>query len=156
MDYLTDFFTNHMLLAPGFAWLTCQLLKLLINLLVEKRLILERLFGDGGMPSGHSATVSCLATVVGWECGFGSAQFAIALILAIVVMHDAMGVRRETGKHAASINELSAAVNELFRNPDKKIKTENMKLLVGHTPFQVVVGFFVGVAVGIITLVIVG
>ena len=127
---------------------------MLINLVIERKLSLERLFGDGGMPSGHSATVMALATVCGWTQGFGSAAFAISFILAVVVMHDACGVRRETGKHAASIKELAEALDSLVRERDYAVKTEKLKVLVGHTPLQVFFGAMLGITVAIVYIIL--
>ena len=100
MDWLKDFFTNPFLLTSLGSWFIAQVLKTIIHLIIYKKLDFERMYGDGGMPSGHSATVSSLATMCGLSFGFGSVEFAIAGILAVIVCHDATGVRRETGKHA--------------------------------------------------------
>lgn len=150
MEKILEIFTNELLLAPIAAWLIAQILKMLINLVIERKLSLERLFGDGGMPSGHSATVMALATVCGWTQGFGSAAFAISFILAVVVMHDACGVRRETGKQAATIKELAEALDSLVRERDYAVKTEKLKVLVGHTPLQVFFGAMLGITVAIV------
>jgi len=78
---------NEILLVSGCSWVIAQLLKAIINLIVNKRFSVERLFGDGGMPSGHSATVTSLAVMVGLsDYGFASAEFALAAIFAIVVI----------------------------------------------------------------------
>ena len=154
MEILSEIFTNHVLLAPVSAWIISQIIKALINLLVYKKFSLERLFGDGGMPSAHSATVMCLMILVGYTEGFDTPIFALAFVFAVVVMRDAMGVRRETGKQAASIKELAEAVNNVFRAKDGEIKTENLKLLVGHTPSQVFFGVLVGTAVAIFYILI--
>ena len=149
MENLKDIFTNHMLLAPISAWIISQILKAVINLFIYKKFSFERLFGDGGMPSAHSATVMCLAIMIGWTMGFGSAIFALSFIFAVVVMRDALGVRRETGKQAASIKELAESINKIFRSKDSEIKTENLKVLVGHTPLQVVFGAITGTIIAI-------
>lgn len=154
MEIFSEIFTNHVLLAPVSAWIISQIIKALINLLVYKKFSLERLFGDGGMPSAHSATVMCLMILVGYTEGFDTPIFALAFVFAVVVMRDAMGVRRETGKQAASIKELAEAVNNVFRAKDREIKTENLKLLVGHTPSQVFFGVLVGTAVAIFYILI--
>jgi len=106
------------------------------------------------MPSAHSATVMCLATMVGWTVGFGSATFALSFIFAVVVMRDAIGVRRETGKQAASIKQLAESVNKIFHTKDNEIKTENLKVLVGHTPLQVLFGAIGGVLVAVFYILI--
>ena len=126
------------------SWALAQVLKTIIHAALYKKLEWERLFGDGGMPSGHSATVTALAVLVGWVEGFDSAPFALAAIFAIVTMHDAMGVRREAGKHAVSIKELAAAVNEMAKDQDMEVKIEKLKILVGHTPLQVYAGAVLG------------
>ena len=107
----------------------------------------ERMIGDGGMPSGHSATVSSLAVMCLLMCGPGSVEFAISAILAIIVCRDAMGVRLETGKQAVIINELVEAFNVMV-SPD--VTDAQLKELVGHTPLQVCAGILVGVLNGIV------
>ena len=154
MEKILEIFTNELLLAPIAAWLIAQILKMLIHLVIERKLSLERLFGDGGMPSGHSATVMALATVCGWTQGFGSAAFAISFVLAVVVMHDACGVRRETGKQAATIKELAEALDSLVRERDYAVKTEKLKVLVGHTPLQVFFGAMLGITVAIVYIIL--
>lgn len=100
MEILKDIVTNHVLLAPISAWIISQLLKAIINLFIYRKFSFERLFGDGGMPSAHSATVMCLCIMIGWTSGFATPVFALSFIFAVVVMRDALGVRRETGKQA--------------------------------------------------------
>ena len=149
MEFLKELlglFTNEILLVPAFAWFVAQLFKTLINGIVNKSFSPERLFGDGGMPSGHSATVMALAMMCGFSCGFGSVEFGIAMIFAVVVMHDALGVRRETGKQAVSIISMAAVLNDYLKEHDANIKTDKLKVLVGHTPLQVFVGGAFGIA----------
>ena len=147
---IEDIFGNHLLLAPLISWFAAQLLKVFTHLVIDRKFSLDRLFGDGGMPSGHSATVTSLAVIVGWSYGFDSAVFAIATLLAIIVMHDATGVRREAGKHAESIKEMAELFNELFKESDIRIRTEKIKKLVGHTPLQVFVGALIGTLIAVI------
>ena len=135
--------TNRILITGTTAWIISQGLKILIYTIINKKFVLERLFGDGGMPSSHSATVTSVAITSGLVCGWDSGVFAVAAILAIIVMHDAMGVRLETGKQAKAINEiiehlLSADAVDL--TPDKVLKE-----FVGHTPLQVAAGFLLGI-----------
>ena len=152
--FLGGIIHNEVFLFTVLAWATAQFLKIVITLFTERKLKIERLFGDGGMPSGHSATVTALAILVGWVEGFNTAPFALAAIFAVVTMHDAMGVRREAGKHAVSIKELAATVNEMAKDQDMEVKIEKLKILVGHTPLQVCAGAVLGflVAVGGILL----
>ena len=100
------------------------------------------------MPSCHSATVTSVAVMSGLQVGFSSPVFAIACIFAIVVMHDAMGVRLETGKQAQTINQMIQMFIDLGQpdvSPEKRLKE-----LVGHTPLQVVVGSLIGLVVAFV------
>ena len=149
MDIL-KILTNPVLIVPGCAWVIAQILKLIINTIMTKEFSIERLFGDGGMPSGHSSIVTALAVSIGLFKGFDTAEFAIAFIFAAVVMRDAMGVRLETGKQAASIIKIADLLNDYFTEYDEKIRTDKLKVLVGHTPLQVVCGSILGAVVSII------
>lgn len=151
-----DLFHNHALLAAVFAWLSAQLLKFFIHAAINRKFSFERLHGDGGMPSGHSATVMALATVIGYLSGWGSVAFAIALIFAIIVMHDASGVRRETGKQAMDIVQLFEALNDILSEKDKITQREKLKTFVGHSPVQVFCGALLGILVGVLYIVIAG
>ena len=154
MENLKGILSNHVLFAPLIAWIFSQVVKAVINLFVYRKFSLERLLGDGGMPSAHSATVMCLCIMIGWTAGFGSPLFALSFIFAVVVMRDALGVRREAGKQAASIKELASAVNKIFHSKDTEIKTENLKVLVGHTPLQVIFGAITGAVIAILYILI--
>ena len=147
MDWLIDLLTNQFLLVSLSSWFVAQVLKTIIYALETKKLDITRLFGDGGMPSGHSATVTSLAVFSGLNFGFGSFQFAATAILAIVVCHDAMGVRLETGKQAIKINEILEAFDLIHPN---KISEANLKEFVGHTPVQVMAGILLGVVNAIV------
>ena len=141
MNWFHDLITNPFLLTALSAWFIAQLLKTILNAAINHTLDLERMVGDGGMPSGHSATVSSLTIMTALRCGTGSYAFAISAILAIIVCHDAMGVRRETGKQAVVINEL---INSL--SDPKRLPKIELKELVGHTPLQVLAGVLLGIA----------
>ena len=154
LQILKDLFTNPVIMVPVSAWLIAQVIKIIVNFLVNKKLDFSRLFGDGGMPSGHSATVMTLVVITGWCYGFGSIYFAICGILAIIVMNDAAGVRLEAGKHAASIKQIAETINDMFLNKDEKIRTEKLKELIGHTPVQVFCGALLGIIVSVVALII--
>lgn len=139
--------SNDVLIVSMASWLVAQLIKIIINAIVTKKVDIERLFGDGGMPSGHSATVTAMALMMGFRLGFDNPIFGMAMVFAIVVMHDATGVRQEAGKHARSIIELTDLLNEYLVEHDEKVKLEKLKTLVGHTPLQVVCGAAVGIVV---------
>ena len=143
MQWFLDLIRNPFLLTGVSSWAVAQVIKVIIHAIIYKKLSLERLFGDGGMPSGHSATVSSLAVICGLICGTGSAAFAISAILAIIVCHDATGVRWETGKQAQILNDLIEAFNDLSKDALPEVK---LKEFVGHTPIQVMAGILIGVA----------
>lgn len=142
MTWLTELFTNPFLITSTSSWLIAQVMKVIINFCVTRQLSWERLFGDGGMPSGHSATVSSLAIFAALRCGCGSFEFAVTAILAIIVCHDAMGVRQETGKQAVIINEMVQQFEKFLK---QDITDIDLKELVGHTPLQVLAGITVGI-----------
>lgn len=142
MTWLTDLIHNPFFITSVSSWAIAQVLKVIINFIVTKELSWERLFGDGGMPSGHSATVSSLAMFSALVYGTGSFQFAVCGILAIIVCHDAMGVRFETGKQAQMINEIIRTVEVLSKQDLPEVK---LKELVGHTPIQVLAGITIGI-----------
>lgn len=145
MAWFVDLVSNPFLITSTSAWMVAQVMKVIINAIICRKLDWERLFGDGGMPSGHSATVSSLATITGLLCGLRSYEFGISAILAIIVCHDAMGVRREAGRHAKVLNELAKAFEELMNEdlPDVALKE-----FVGHTPIQVCAGILIGILTG--------
>ena len=149
MDFL-NIFTNHVLLIPILAWGIAQVLKTIINAITNRKFEISRIVGDGGMPSGHSATVTSLAVMCGFHSGFTSATFALAAVFAVVVMHDALGVRRETGKQAISIIKISELLNDYLSEHNPDLKTDKLKILVGHTPLQVVMGSLLGAVVAIV------
>ena len=142
MNWLSELLSNPWLICPVSSWAVAQVLKVIINACLNKKLDWERLFGDGGMPSGHSATVSSLAMFALLKAGAGSFEFAVCAILAIIVCHDAMGVRFETGKQAQAINEIIRTVEVLSKQDLPEVK---LKELVGHTPVQVLAGITIGI-----------
>lgn len=141
MHWLVELITNPFLLTGVSSWFYAQLIKTILYWLINKRLDWGRMFGDGGMPSGHSATVTSVAVLVGLACGPGSVEFAVSFILAIIVCHDATGVRRETEKQAFIITELVKAFEELAEDKLPEVK---LKKFVGHTPVQVTAGILLG------------
>lgn len=142
MDWFFDLITNPVLITGVSSWFLAQVLKTILYALMNKKLDWSRMVGDGGMPSGHSATVTSVATVTGLLCGFGSVEFAISAIIAIVVCHDAMGVRQETGKQAVLLNEITKIIEILSANDLPEVK---LKEFVGHTPLQVYAGVIIGI-----------
>ena len=135
MNFFQEFFSNRIFLTAACGWLVAQVLKTIIHLI-------------GGMPSSHSATVCSLVTAVCYEYGAGSFEFAISLILAIIVMYDAMGVRRETGIQAQLLNEMLKVFEDMGRSEISA--HDKLKEFVGHTPLQVLMGAILGIFCGVI------
>ncbi|EPS65473.1 hypothetical protein M569_09304, partial [Genlisea aurea] len=136
-------FMNYPLISALLAFSISQSSKLIASWYKDKRWDLSLVFGSGGMPSAHSATVSALAMAVGLEEGFGGSQFATALVLALVVMYDATGVRLHAGHQAEVLNQIVLGL------PSEHPLSEATPLreLLGHTPPQVVVGASLGLFV---------
>ena len=148
-DWFFDLLANRYLLTGISAWIIAQILKLLIHTVIHRKFEFHRLFGDGGMPSGHSATVTSVATMCALGCGLVSVEFAISAILMVIVVHDATGVRRETGKQAVLLNQITELLNDLS---SKKIDTDvKLKEFVGHTHTQVIAGIILGFTVAMLS-----
>lgn len=127
-----------------FVWLGIQIFKTLWDLVKEKKFNFKRILGAGGMPSSHSAVVCCLSTLIGRDLGFDSAIFGLSVIMSLVVMYDAAGVRRAAGKQAKILNKI-------VNTPGLAIETVQEKLqeVLGHTPVEVFVGAVIGIVVGL-------
>jgi acid phosphatase family membrane protein YuiD len=136
---------NRMLIAAFVAWAIAQLSKTIYELIRYRKLRFNRLVSSGGMPSSHSALVSSLATATGRLSGVDSGAFAIAFVLAAIVMYDAAGVRRAVSLQARILNQM---IDEAFQG--KPFAEKRLRELIGHTPTQVIVGGLLGVAIGLI------
>lgn len=139
---LNQLMMNKSIMVPVMAWLTAQLTKVFWSIISNKKLDITRLLGSGGMPSSHSAFILALATVVGKKYGFDSYIFGIALTVSFVVMTDAAGIRRAAGSQAKALNKILFTQNIQF--------DERLKELLGHTPFEVIIGAFLGITFGLI------
>lgn len=138
---MAELLSNQVLWTAVLASFIAQVLKLLIYYAVEREWQWERFVETGVMPSSHAATVSALATGVGITEGWGSAYFAIAAVLAFIVMYDATGIRRAAGMHAQLLNDLVEELQELRKQGPKP---EPLKELLGHTYLEVAVGAIIG------------
>ena len=147
MTFLQELVHNEILMSAGLSWALAQIIKTIIHLILTKKFVAERLIGSGGMPSCHSATVCALTTSVIINEGINSPFFAIAAILSIIVMYDAMGVRRETGIQARVLNELTEVIEKMGSDLSND---EKLKEFVGHTPIQVFVGAVLGIIIALI------
>ncbi len=139
---------NPILTVALLAWFVAQVLKTLINFILLGKFQLERMWGDGGMPSAHSATVCAMVIATARSEGFSSAIFAVAAVVAIITMHDAMGVRRETGEQAKVLNKMIEQWINVTEKNAPFLQNMHLKEMVGHTPLQVLAGFVVGCVVG--------
>ncbi len=147
MNWFAELVKNSVLVSGAAAWLAAQILKTIIHAFINRKLDLPRLVGDGGMPSSHSSTVTAIATTCGLQYGLASFEFGVTVIFAFIVMHDAMGVRLETGKQAKILNEIIDFIDSMGKelSPEEKLKE-----FVGHTPLQVVAGALLGIIVGLV------
>ena len=144
MDIILGIANNRAIVAAILAWAIAQAIKVVLTLAISKRFDSSRILGSGGMPSSHSSTVCALVTVIGLQEGFTSPIFALAFCFAGVVMYDAAGVRRSTGRNAAVINRL---IEDLGKD-GFTFTEERLKELVGHTPVQVLAGALLGILIG--------
>jgi uncharacterized protein len=140
---ISQILDNRILIVSLVACIFAQVLKLAIELILNGKLSVKILTTTGGMPSAHSALVTALATAVGQTAGWGSVEFAIATMFAVIVMYDAAGVRQAAGKQARILNQM---IDELF-SEGHQFSDQKLKELLGHTPVQVIVGSILGVAI---------
>lgn len=142
---MNDLLNNSTLVAAVIAVVLAQLLKSVFNLIFTKELNVDHVFSTGGMPSSHTATVTAVTTTIGIDHGLGSTLFALALVLSVIVIYDAVGIRRAAGKHAEVLNEWSRIFSEIH---EKGFKPEDLKTLLGHTYPQVLAGIILGCSTG--------
>ena len=130
----------------GLSWALAQIIKGIIQRIVEGTFTLEQFLASGGMPSSHSALVTCCAATTGVLYGFDSGLFALACLFAIVVMYDACHVRRSSGEQAKVVNEMLRSLQELRPN----MSQQELKVVMGHTTLQVFFGALLGLAVALL------
>ena len=151
MSVLNGLIQNRPLIIAATSWLVAGVLKVFVELRVNRKLSLSRIVGAGGMPSSHTSTVIALAISIGYYRGLASAEFALAMIFAIIVIHDAVGVRLETGKQAKVLNTMMFE-SEAFKDLDFE---KQLKEYVGHTPLQALVGAIVGIIVSLLMIMVI-
>jgi uncharacterized protein len=139
---VTELYHNKIFITTLSAWIIAQTIKVIIGVISQKRFDFRWFVGTGGMPSSHTAGASCLATAIGLTCGFDSVYFALSASFAIVVMFDAQGVRRASGRQAQILNRI---MDDIYWQG--KIKEGRLRELIGHTPIEVIAGFLLGVAI---------
>jgi hypothetical protein len=158
---MSKFEYNYVLSTAVLSWLAAQIIKTAINMLKTKKFNAERLIGSGGMPSSHSALVCSASVAMYRTCGGDSPEFALMFILAMIVMYDAMGVRRAAGLHAHELNRMNGIFNILGfstqdeckdndKKPKKAKKDKELKEYLGHTPLEVLGGVILGIVIALI------
>lgn len=150
MNNLLGIIENKILIISAISWLVAGVCKVIVEMIVNKKVDLLRIVGAGGMPSSHTSTVVALAITTGYYEGTNTAVFALSIIFAIIVIHDAVGVRLETGKQAKVLNTMMFQ-SEAFKELDFE---KRLKEYVGHTPSQALVGAIVGMAVAIFFIIV--
>ncbi|OPJ56950.1 divergent PAP2 family protein [Alkalithermobacter paradoxus] len=144
MVFIDEISRNEVFIACITAWFVAQLLKVILTLIFENRVDVSRFVGSGGMPSSHSSIVTSLTTAVGLKRGYSSVEFAISLVLALIVMYDAAGVRRAVGKQAQILNTM---IEDIHAHKKDVFTEERLKELVGHTPIEVLAGALLGIII---------
>ena len=142
-DVFYQFLHNKIVVTTFFGWFVAQTIKVVIGVITEKKFNFKWFVGTGGMPSSHAAGVTAMATGVGLYEGVATALFGVTLMFTVVVICDAQGVRRSTGKQAEILNRI---MDDIYWK--KAIKEDRLMELIGHTPIQVLAGIFVGLLVG--------
>ncbi|MFA5319631.1 MAG: divergent PAP2 family protein [Candidatus Omnitrophota bacterium] len=145
-EIIRQLIANKIFVTTVSAWIVAQTIKVTMGVIREKRIDFRWFVGTGGMPSSHAAGASCLATAVGLSCRFDSVLFALAAAFALVVMFDAQGVRRATGKQARILNKI---MEDIYWQG--KIDEVRLRELVGHTPLEVIAGCLLGILIAVVT-----
>ena len=144
MGVILEILGNRVIQAAALAWAVAQALKVMLTLAISRRFDKSRVLGSGGMPSSHSAMACAMLMTIGYREGFSSSIFALAFCFSGVVMYDAAGVRRSTGRNAAVINQLM----DMLSGNGYVLDEKRLKELVGHTPIQVLAGALLGTLIG--------
>ena len=159
-DSIKVVFSNHIINVSLISWFVAQGLKVVFTLIFKQKLDLSRFWGAGGMPSSHSSFVTSIVIVSVKVYGFNSGIFGLALAFAVIVMHDAMGVRRSAGEHAKLLNKIvffwPGAANDSNEEDEdndeqqKPFEAKALKEFIGHTPLEVVGGSLLGILIAMI------
>ena len=136
MSEFFSFLNNSVLFWSLLSCLLAQFFKIIFNFFLNGEIRFGIIFETGGMPSSHSALITGATSGIGYELGFDSSIFALAVALALIVMYDASGVRRSAGIQAEEINKLSKKLD-----PQSEVF---LKESIGHTKIEVMVGSLLG------------
>jgi len=140
-------FSNKVVVAALISWFLGQGLKFPLEYLLNKRWDWTIMFSSGGLPSSHSSLVTAVALTIGLVDGFDTSLFALAASIGLIVIYDAAGVRRQAGIHAERINEIMRNFLE-----SRHFQENDLKEMLGHTPFEVVSGFLLGVLISLVVV----
>ena len=144
-EILTKYFMENQILSITLiAWAFTQTIKVTLGVIREKKFNFSWFIGTGGMPSSHAAGATAMAISSGLELGFSSPIFALAFVFAMVTMFDAQGVRRAAGEQAKILNKV---IDDIYWQG--KIGSGQLKELLGHTPFQVLIGSIIGALIAL-------
>jgi len=141
----SDLIHNRVLVSAVLAWVIGQFLKFPLDYLLNKRWNWGIIFSAGGLPSSHSSLVTAVSLTIGLQEGFDSPLFALAAAIAMIVVYDAAGVRRQAGMHAERINQIMKTFFESGQLPEKELKE-----MLGHSPFEVITGVALGVLISLL------
>jgi len=144
-NIVAEVMKNKILMVTLSAWAIAQTIKVSIGVVREKKFDFRWFIGTGGMPSSHAAGASCLAAAIGLKYGFDGVYFALAAAFALVVMFDAQGVRRATGKQARVLNKM---MDDIYWQG--KTQESRLRELVGHTPIEVIIGSLLGIVIAVV------
>ena len=156
ITFILDLLQNPLFVSAACGWFVAQSAKLIIYFIINKEFSWERIFGAGGMPSSHSATVCSLVVSTGIVYGASGFELPMSIFFAFIVMYDAVGVRRETGEQSKILNEM---VQQWFQKGNRLQSIDPMKQLkefVGHTPMQVLIGALLGALIAVIVCLCMG
>jgi acid phosphatase family membrane protein YuiD len=137
----SNLFTNFPLISAVTAWVIAQIIKVPLTFITTHEWDWALLLRAGGMPSSHSALVAGLAHAIGLQEGYGSPLFGVCFVLAVIVIYDATGIRRQAGKHAAIINKI---ITDMASG--HPLKQEELREVLGHTPLEALAGTLLGIA----------
>lgn len=133
---------NYILIAGLTAWFIAQTIKVPLEYLQTRRWNWSLLLRAGGMPSSHSALVTAVAHACGLFAGFDQPIFALAVVVTMVVVYDATGIRRQAGKHAELIN---AMIQDLAKG--HPLENQILREVLGHTPMEALAGVVLGLVI---------
>ena len=145
MITLVEVLTNKIFYTPIVAWMSCQVIKVILHYIQYRKIDLTLFYETGRMPSAHAGTVSALSTMIGLTQGWTSPLFVVCLYFSLIVMYDAAGLRRAAGEQARVMNII---IGDIYRG--RKLKAGQLKELVGHTPVEVIAGSIYGILLAVV------